>query len=269
MYSLKWRTVFVQAVFFLILHTFSIPIHTHTHTHTHTTLALYRFDSWMTIWQLLVGEAWGIIMSRGVQALDGWMAFYFMSYTTLMTLLITNLVIGIFVNANGKVNKANKKKGELTTMDMESMLTEKSGGKKYIVLSHPESIDDPVALRKIRTGCHTDETEKKEAEKKETEKGRGSHGSDGGMEMWGESKEDEIDGNSGSGDSVLRGGMRKGIGKLNRAVLSKATLHEQLECIQHLAAIVRRAMDDDGGSKSGERGASGEGGAEAGVVVDA
>ena len=104
---------------------------------------------------------------------------------------------------------------------------------------------------------------------KRAEKGRGSHGSDGGMEMWGESKEDEIDGNSGSGDSVLRGGMRKGIGKLNRAVLSKATLHEQLECIQHLAAIVRRAMDDDGGSKSGGRGASGEGGAEAGVVADA
>ena len=215
----------------------------------------------MTIWQLLVGEAWGIVMSRGIQALDGWMAFYFMSYTTIMTLLITNLVIGIFVNANGKVNKANEKKGELTTMDMKSMLTEKSGGKKYIVLSHPESIDDPVAVRKIRTGGHTDEAEKKEAEKAEKAK-KGSHGGDGGMEMWGESKEDEIDGDSGSSGSVLRIGMRKGMGKLSKAVLSKASLAEQLLCIQNLEAIVQRAMDDGGGSKGGEIGAK------AGVVVE-
>ena len=82
------------------------------------------------------------------------------------------------------------------------------------------------------------------------------------QEMWGESKEDDIDGDSGSGGSVLRIGMRKGMGKLSKAVLSKASLAEQLLCIQNLEAIVQRAMDDGGGSKGGEIGAK------AGVVVE-
>ena len=110
-------------------------------------------DSWMTLWQLLVGSSWHLVMYDGIFATNGWVAFYFMSYTAVMTLLITNLVIGIFVNANSKVTEAKERGGDnLTTMDMKSMLTETSGGKKFIFLSHPEGLDDPVAVRKIEHG---------------------------------------------------------------------------------------------------------------------
>ena len=58
-------------------------------------------DSWLTLYEILVGD--GAVMKAGIQALNGWVAVYFMSFTILLTLLFANLVIGIFVNAMRKV----------------------------------------------------------------------------------------------------------------------------------------------------------------------
>ena len=58
-------------------------------------------DSWLTLYEILVGD--GEVMKAGIQALNGWVAVYFMSFTILLTLLFANLVIGIFVNAMRKV----------------------------------------------------------------------------------------------------------------------------------------------------------------------
>ena len=48
-------------------------------------------------------------MLAGIEARSGWLTLFFVTYTVLMTLLFTNLVIGIFVNANEKVRDAHKK----------------------------------------------------------------------------------------------------------------------------------------------------------------
>ena len=107
----------------------------------------------MTVWQLLVGEAWHELMTAGIFATNGWIAIYFLSYTIVMTLLITNLLIGIFVGAHGKVEEAHQRGGnKVTTMDMQSMLIETSGGKRFIYLSHPEGPEDPVSVRKVFHG---------------------------------------------------------------------------------------------------------------------
>ena len=108
------------------------------------------FDAWLTMYQLLVGEAWNGLMLAGVGAVGGYITFFFMSYTVLMTLLFTNLVVGIFVNANDKVAEANAQSGTTTTLDMKRILTESGGNKKFIELHHPERAGDPVLIRKVR-----------------------------------------------------------------------------------------------------------------------
>ena len=112
-------------------------------------------DSWNILWQLLVGEGWHDIMYTAVQANDGWMTFFFMSYTLITTLLFTNLVIGIFVSANAKVNEAKSRDtsdAHLTTMDMKALLTESGGGKKFVTLTHPHFPGEPVIVRKVPHG---------------------------------------------------------------------------------------------------------------------
>ena len=86
------------------------------------------WDAWTTMYQLLVGEAWNTLMHAGIEAVGPWVTFFFLSYTILMTLLFTNLVVGIFVNANAKVTEANAglQGGPKTTLDMKRVLTEDS-----------------------------------------------------------------------------------------------------------------------------------------------
>eukprot|EP01029_Cantina_marsupialis_P022667 TRINITY_DN553_c0_g1_i4.p1 TRINITY_DN553_c0_g1~~TRINITY_DN553_c0_g1_i4.p1 ORF type:complete len:326 (+),score=32.71 TRINITY_DN553_c0_g1_i4:357-1334(+) len=116
-----------------------------------------NFDSTLktlsTLFQLMVGEAWSSVMYAGIDAVGMMSMVYFILWTLIISLLFTNLIVGIVCNSFEKVDDLRKKKGEdrISTREMADSLKDSSLSSmiRFLKVNQPLDPDDPVEL--IRT----------------------------------------------------------------------------------------------------------------------
>eukprot|EP01029_Cantina_marsupialis_P022672 TRINITY_DN553_c0_g1_i9.p1 TRINITY_DN553_c0_g1~~TRINITY_DN553_c0_g1_i9.p1 ORF type:complete len:804 (+),score=163.35 TRINITY_DN553_c0_g1_i9:711-3122(+) len=116
-----------------------------------------NFDSTLktlgTLFQLMVGEAWSSVMYAGIDAVGMMSMIYFVLWTLIISLLFTNLIVGIVCNSFEKVDDLRKKKGDdrISTVEMADSLKDGSLSSmiRFLKVIVPLDPEDPVEL--IRT----------------------------------------------------------------------------------------------------------------------
>ena len=92
-------------------------------------------DSFMTLFQLFVGEAWNTVMGGAIASLGNGALLYFMTYIIITTLLMTNLLMGVIISGYGNIVEIQKeaRKAKIETISSKLLVTALRVGK----LSNP------------------------------------------------------------------------------------------------------------------------------------
>ena len=104
-------------------------------------------DSFMTLFQLFVGEAWNSVMGGAISSLGTGALMYFMTYIIITTLLMTNLLMGVIISGYGSIVEIQKdaKKDKVETISSKLLVTALKIGKlsnpKLYFEYHPNHIE--------------------------------------------------------------------------------------------------------------------------------
>eukprot|EP01029_Cantina_marsupialis_P022664 TRINITY_DN553_c0_g1_i18.p1 TRINITY_DN553_c0_g1~~TRINITY_DN553_c0_g1_i18.p1 ORF type:complete len:334 (+),score=97.73 TRINITY_DN553_c0_g1_i18:791-1792(+) len=116
-----------------------------------------NFDSTLkafgTLFQLMVGEAWSSVMYAGIDAVGMMSMVYFILWTLIISLLFTNLIVGIVCNSFEKVDNLRQEKGDgtISTREMNDALKEESMSSSLRFLKVKLSVDPNEPVELIRT----------------------------------------------------------------------------------------------------------------------
>ena len=116
------------------------------------------YDGLMTSFQLFVGEAWDGVMETSATVkytIMPWVVMLFMLYVILITLLFSNLFVGVIIDAFSILSDLNEDaEGPISKHDFYCALTEADSTRnRFIKVSLPDNKCKSVVIRRIGIGA--------------------------------------------------------------------------------------------------------------------
>ena len=116
------------------------------------------YDGLMTSFQLFVGEAWDGVMETSAtvkHTIMPWVVLLFMLYVILITLLFSNLFVGVIIDAFSILSDLNEEaEGPISKHDFYCALTEADSTRnRFIKVSLPDNKSKSVVIRRIGIGA--------------------------------------------------------------------------------------------------------------------